>query len=382
MIVQVRFTLRGRLPALRASDNSKRKRAAKKFCHRGPLRPRYPFHMLVRNTERGLFCERGDFYIDPWRPVDFAVTTHAHSDHARSGSRNYLCAESGRRILAERVGVDAHIEGLRLGERIVRNGVAISLHPAGHILGSAQVRLEFGGEIWVISGDYKTEPDGVSETFEPVRCHTFITESTFALPIYRWRPQSEIFSEINEWWRDNQAKERTSVIFAYSLGKSQRVLAGLDGSIGPIFLHGAARKFVDLYAEAGARFPAIERDHSHVKSARGRALVIAPGSADNSPWLRNFGDVSTAFASGWMQVRGPRRRRSLDRGFVLSDHADWRGLLAAIEATGAARVFATHGYTGPLVRWLRENGKDADAIATRFVSENEDDAESPPPITE
>ena len=338
----------------------------------------FPSAMLLQNTASGLFSPAGNFYIDPWRPVNFAIITHAHSDHARPGSRHYLTATSGVASLRERIGVDARIESVPFGERISVNGVAVSFHPAGHILGSAQIRLEHGGEIWVVSGDYKTEADGISGNFEPVRCHTFITESTFALPIYRWRPQAEIFSEINDWWRENQARERTSVLFAYSLGKSQRVLSGLDGSIGPIFLHGAVRRFVEIYKEAGVKFPPVESaDGAKIKSARGTALVVAPGSADNSPWLRKFGEVSTAFASGWMQVRGPRRRRSLDRGFVLSDHADWDGLLASIEATGAERILATHGYTAPLVRWLREKGKDAEAIPTRFGGGNEEEAEGP-----
>ena len=335
--------------------------------------------MLLQNTASGLFSAAGNFYIDPWRPVDFAIITHAHSDHARPGSRHYLTVTPGVAPLRERIGAEARIESVPFGERILVNGVAVSFHPAGHILGSAQIRLELGGEIWVVSGDYKTEADGISGSFESVRCHTFITESTFALPIYRWRPQAEIFSEINDWWRENQAKERTSVLFAYSLGKSQRVLSGLNGGIGPIFLHGAVRRFVEIYGEAGVTFPPVESAHAEkIKRTRGRALVIAPGSADNSPWLRKFGEVSTAFASGWMQVRGPRRRRSLDRGFALSDHADWEGLLASIEATGAERIWATHGYTAPLVRWLREKGKDAEAITTRFAAESEDEAESAP----
>ena len=265
----------------------------------------------------------------------------------------------------------------------MRNGVTISFHPAGHILGSAQIRVEHAGEVWVISGDYKTEFDGISGRYEPVRCHTFVTESTFALPIYQWRPQAEIFAEINEWWRDNQSKERTSVIFAYSLGKAQRVLSGLDGSIGPILVHGAVKKFVEIYQKSGVEFPPVELPELEtIKAARGKALVIAPGSADNSPWLRKFGNVSTAFASGWMQVRGPRRRRSLDRGFALSDHADWDGLLASIEATGAERIWATHGYTGPLVRWLSEHGKEAAAVKTFFEGEKDDDAEDAPPNAE
>ena len=339
--------------------------------------------MLITNTERGLYCAAGDFYIDPWRPVDFALITHAHSDHARSGSKNYLTAEPGRLVLQQRLSADARIETLPFGQGLVRNGVTISFHPAGHILGSAQIRIEHRGEVWVVSGDYKTEDDGISGTFQPVRCHTFVTESTFALPIYRWRPQVEIFAEINAWWRENQAKERTSVVFAYSLGKSQRVLSGLDGSIGPIFVHGAVGKFVEVYEQAGVKFPSIERaDAETIKASRGKALVVAPGSTDNSPWLRKFGDVSTAFASGWMQVRGPRRRRSLDRGFVMSDHADWSGLLGSIAATGAERIWATHGFTGPLVRWLRENGKEAEALKTHFGSETEDETEKIPAATD
>jgi putative mRNA 3-end processing factor len=332
--------------------------------------------MLLTNTDRGLFCAAGNFYIDPWRPVDFAVITHAHSDHARSGSQNYLTAESGKLILQERLGSGVRIETLPFRKTISRNGVTISLHPAGHILGSAQIRIEHGGEICVVSGDYKTENDGICEPFEPVRCHTFVTESTFALPIYYWKPQAEIFSEINDWWRENQSHERTSVLFSYSLGKSQRVLSGLDEKIGPIFVHGAVEKFVRAYEKAGVKFPNIEHANSEkIKTARGKALVIAPSSADNSPWLRKFGDVSTAFASGWMQIRGTRRRRSLDRGFVLSDHADWNGLLASIDATGAENIWATHGYKEPLVRWLREHGKNAEAIKTHFESESEDEGE-------
>ncbi|MEO6183614.1 MAG: ligase-associated DNA damage response exonuclease [Verrucomicrobiota bacterium] len=333
--------------------------------------------MLLKNTERGLFCEAGNFYIDPWRPVDLAVITHGHSDHARSGSNNYLTEKSGVSILQQRLGREAKIEGLPYGETIFRDGVKISLHPAGHILGSAQVRIEQGGEICVVSGDYKIENDGTCEAFEPIRCHTFVTESTFALPIYHWRPQAEIFREINDWWRENQNHERTSVLFCYALGKAQRLLSGLDPNIGPIFLHGAADRFLPAYEQGGIKFPKTERaDSEKIKATRGKSFVLAPPSTDNSMWLRKFGHISTAFASGWMQIRGPRRRRSLDRGFVLSDHADWDGLLETINATGAETVWATHGYTAPLVQWLRETGKNAEAIQTHFKGETEDEEET------
>jgi putative mRNA 3-end processing factor len=333
---------------------------------------------LLRNTECGLYCEAGNFYVDPWRPVDFAVVTHGHSDHARWGSKQYLTAESGKEILRARLGADAVIETLKYGESIYRDGVRISLHPAGHILGSAQVRLELGGEVCVVSGDYKIQPDGACEPFEPVRCHHFVTESTFGLPIFRWRPQEEIFRQMNQWWRENQARECTSVLFCYALGKAQRLLKGLDASLGPIFVHGAIERFLPAYRQANIALPeTIKADGENVKQAQGRGIVLAPGSADNSPWLRKFGDVSTAFASGWMQMRGPRRRRSLDRGFVLSDHADWDELCATVRATGAEKVWVTHGYTGAFARHLCEQGLQAEGIETRFVGELEDEPEKP-----
>jgi putative mRNA 3-end processing factor len=328
--------------------------------------------MLLQNTARGLFCPAGDFYIDPWQPVDLAVITHGHSDHARPGARHYLTETTGKPILQARLGADAPIETLRYGESLTRNDVRISLHPAGHILGSAQVRLERAGEVCVIGGDYKLENDGTCAPFEPIPCHTFVTESTFGLPIYRWRPQAEIFREIHQWWRGNQLLQRTSVLFCYALGKAQRILAGLDASVGPILLHGATERFLPAYQQASVTFPAAAKaDAQTVKSAQGSAIVLAPDSADNSVWLRKFGEISTAFASGWMQVRGPRRRRALDRGFALSDHADWDGLLQTIKATGAENIWVTHGYTAPLVRYLRETGLKAEAIETRFEGETE-----------
>lgn len=325
---------------------------------------------LIEPTDRGLFCTAGDFYIDPWQPVEKAVITHAHADHARWGSRKYLTSERGAPLLRARLGDDAVIESAPYVETRDLNGVRISLHPAGHVLGSAQVRVEHQGEVWVVSGDYKTEDDCVCDAFAPVRCHTFVSECTFGLPIYRWRPQGEVFAEIHAWWRVNQERGRTSVLFAYALGKSQRVLAGLDDSIGPILLHGAVRKLVEVHEQAGLRFPAWEYAGPEAAMAtKGRALVIAPPSAAGTPWLRKFGPVSTALASGWMQIRGTRRRRSMDRGFVISDHADWDGLHAAIAATGAENVAVTHGFTAAMQRTLEERGYHAWTIPTRFEQE-------------
>lgn len=249
-------------------------------------------------------------------------------------------------------------------------GVSVSLHPAGHIRGSAQVRVEHKGEVWVVSGDFKLQRDPTAEPFEPVRCHTFISECTFGLPVYRWPDPGQVAAEIMQWWTENQAQGRTSVLFAYSLGKAQRALALLDPGAGPLLAHGAIRRMTDLYREDGVSLPPLGAAHRDtVRGAEGRALVLAPPSAASGSWLRSLGATSTAFASGWMRIRGTRRRRAADRGFVLSDHADWEGLLQAIEATGADRVDLTHGTTGPMTRYLQERGLDARALSTPFQGE-------------
>ena len=332
---------------------------------------------LMELTDRGLYCAAGDFYVDPWQPVPRAVITHAHSDHARFGSAAYLTAAPGVEVLRERVGLDAQIESVEYAESIRLNGVSVTLHPAGHILGSAQIRIEHRGQICVVSGDYKTQADPTCQVFEPVRCHTFITESTFALPIYHWQSDAELFAAIHAWWQRNQQQRRTSVIYAYSLGKAQRVLAGLDPSVGPILVHGAVDRFLPHYRHAHVPLPYTERATTeNAQQTRGTAMVVAPPSAAGTPWLRKFGPVSAAMASGWMQIRGARRRRSLDAGFALSDHADWTGLLSAIAATGAEEVWATHGYSSILVRWLSEHGLAARAIRTAFEGELIEDTEA------
>jgi putative mRNA 3-end processing factor len=326
---------------------------------------------LIAPTDRGLYCEAGDFHIDPWRPVSRAVITHGHSDHARFGSDVYVCHRLTAPILRKRLG-EVAIETAEYGEPLTRNGVEIALYPAGHVLGSAQVRVARNSEVWVVSGDYKVEADGVVAGFEPLRCNVFITESTFGLPIYRWRPQSEIIAGIERWWRENAAAGRASVLYAYALGKAQRVLACVDPTIGPIVCHGAIEPINAIYRDAGVRIPPtlLAQDVTD-KRVFSKALVVAPPSAAASPWLNRFGAYSDALASGWMQVRGNRRRRGLDRGFALSDHADWTGLLSAIEATGAERVLATHGFTGPLTRFLEEQGFDARALKTAYGDEDE-----------
>ena len=328
---------------------------------------------LIEATDRGLYCAAGDFYIDPWQPVDRAVITHAHGDHAHPGCQHYLTTRAGEELLRLRLGSDASMQTAAYGEELTLGRTRVSLHPAGHILGSAQVRVGLAGETWVVSGDYKVEPDSTCDAFESMRCHAFVTESTFGLPIYRWPHQTGVFADVHAWWRTNQEAGKASLMFAYALGKAQRLLAGLDPDTGPIFTHGAVEKVNAVYAAAGIRLPftrhvgTVERGNSWE-----RALIVAPPSARGTPWTRRFGAVSTAFLSGWMQIRGTRRRRAVDRGFVLSDHADWTGLLGAIQATGADRVRVTHGYAPVLARWLAEQGIDARALATRFEGERDD----------
>ena len=333
---------------------------------------------MVVVRKEGLYCVPGGFYIDPWRPVDRAVITHAHGDHARVGHGHYLSSASGVGVLRSRLG-DIHIDGMEYGDTVEHNGVKISLHPAGHVLGSAQVRMEHRGEVWVASGDYKVEPDRTCVPFEPVRCDTFITESTFGLPIYRWTPEEEIFDDINAWWRKNAADARCSVVFAYSFGKAQRILSGLDPSIGPIICHGAADTLNRVYRAGGVNLPPTVLVTAVEKADIKRSIVIAPPSAAGSPWMKRFGDYSDAFASGWMQLRGARRRRGVDRGFVLSDHADWPGLMSAIRATEAPRVIVTHGSIPVLVRWLRQVGLDASGFDTEYGDEDDPAADTPMP---
>lgn len=330
---------------------------------------------LVETTPQGLWCRAGDFHIDPWAPVDRAVITHAHADHAGRGARRYLTATPGEPVLRHRLGDDAVIESLDYGDATQLNGVHVSLHPAGHLLGSAQVRLEHDGQVCVISGDYKIHTDPTTTAFEPIACDHFITECTFGLPIYCWPDPAGVMTDLNGWWRDNVAAGLTTVIFAYALGKAQRVLADLDPDIGPILLHGAVDGMTQVYRHAGIDLPPTQyADAKVIKQTKGRALVIAPPSANGSPWVRRFKPFASALVSGWMQVRGRRRFRAVDRGFVLSDHADWDGLLDAITATGATRVSTTHGYAEPMARYLREQrGIEADALPTRYGHDEEAD---------
>jgi putative mRNA 3-end processing factor len=332
---------------------------------------------LIVHSPCGLFCPPGNFYIDAWRGVGRNVVTHAHSDHARGGSERYLAAADGAALLRQRLG-NITLDAVEYGESLDLNGVKVSLHPAGHVRGSAQVRVEHRGEVWGVSGDYKRQPDPTCRPFELVRCHTFITECTFGLPIFRWNDPAQVTGQINRWWRANRDAGRTSILLAYSLGKAQRVLAGLDETIGPVLLHGAVHAVTEAYRQAGAMLPPAE--YASAENARlhkGRAMVVAPPGAISTTWARKFAPFVTAMASGWMRVRGFRRRQGTDRGFVLSDHVDFPALMQTIRQTEAEHVIATHGYTDALVRLLSEGGLRASAIKTRFTGE-EEEAETDP----
>jgi putative mRNA 3-end processing factor len=326
---------------------------------------------LIVLRPEGLYCPAGDFHIDPWRPVARAVLTHAHADHARVGHGAYLATAISEGVLRARLGADIALQGLAYGEVVEMSGVRVSLHPAGHVLGSAQVRVEHAGQVWVASGDYFAsgidgDINATCAPFEPVRCDCFITESTFGLPIYRWRAQRDVLAEINAWWQANAADGRASLLLGYSFGKAQRLLAGLDPSIGPIVAHGAVETLNVAYRDAGVVLPDTQRIDDVPRDQLKRALAIAPPAVQGSAWAKRLGDASDAFASGWMQLRGARRRQGVDRGFVFSDHADWPGLQRAITATGAERVIVTHGYEAVMVRWLTEKGLNAQSFQTAY----------------
>ncbi|HXW05903.1 MAG TPA: ligase-associated DNA damage response exonuclease [Vicinamibacterales bacterium] len=326
---------------------------------------------MLTETPAGLYCAAGDFYVDPWQPVPRAVITHAHGDHARSGSDAYLCVEPCAPLLHRRFGGQGVIEALPYGAPLTLGSVRVSLHPAGHVLGSAQVRIEGPDGVWVVSGDYKRAADPTCDPFEPVPCDTFITESTFGLPVYRWDSTDHVIAEVLAWWRDSAEAGRTPVLFCYAIGKAQRVLAELARRTDRlVYVHGMLTPMIEAYREAGVRLLPVRTATDRPKgSSFGGELVLAPLLARGTPWMRRLGEISDAFASGLMRVRGVRRQRAFDRGFVLSDHADWPGLLDTVTETGAGRVLATHGFAEPFARYLREQGRDAGVMRTAWEGE-------------
>ncbi len=333
---------------------------------------------LLEFTNRGIYCPPADVYLDPWKPVKRALISHGHADHSRPGHGEYITHHRNLPIIRHRLG-RIRVSGREWGESIAVNGVKFSFHPAGHIVGSSQIRAEYRGEVWVFSGDYKSEDDGLATPFEPVPCHCFITECTFGLPAFKWRPQCEVLDEVNAWWRRNRDEGKTSVLLAYSLGKAQRLLSGLDTQTGTIFTHGAIENMTAVIRPLAHLPPTVRITPDTPKKALKGSLVLAPPSAHGSPWIRKLVPYEVAAASGWMAFRGARRRRAVDRGFVLSDHCDWPGLLDCIRATGAERVICTHGYTDIFSRYLAEQGYDARTEETQYEVETaeNDTRESP-----
>lgn len=323
---------------------------------------------LITLTPKGLYCAAGDFYIDPWEPVDLAMITHAHGDHAHSGSTLYHSSEQSRPIISHRLGAETKIQTHRYGESFSINDAKVSFHSAGHILGSAQVRVEVDGKVWVVSGDYKRDPDPTCNAFEVVPCDAFITEATFALPIYKWQAPTIWAREIFNWWQENRRDGRASLLYCYGLGKSQRILSELlNFTTDRVYLHGAVDSITKIYRDAGIPMLATELLTQDVsKKELSESLVIAPPSANHPSWLKRLGPYESGFASGWMRVRGAKRRRGYDRGFVVSDHADWRSLIRTVKETGAKRVLATHGETEAIVRYLNDQGIAAETLRAKY----------------
>lgn len=326
---------------------------------------------LVHTTSRGLYCPPGDFYIDPWQPVQMAVITHGHGDHLRQGSARYILARPGISIARTRLSGERDITAVEYRKPFKLGATKVSLHPAGHILGSAQVRIEHEGRVWVVSGDYKRDADPTCEPFEPVECDTFISEATFALPVYRWPSTPQVVAEIVRWWHTNRERGITSILFCYALGKAQRVLAEMRAFTNEtVHLHSAVRTLVEVYRKAGVEMVPTEPATAERNTDYRGALIIAPPSAAGSSWIKRFGEHSSGFCSGWMRVRSERRRRGYDRGFVISDHADWPSLVRTASETRARRILLTHGHSDALARYLTEQGVEAGALETAFGAED------------
>jgi putative mRNA 3-end processing factor len=322
--------------------------------------------MLIRLTPSGLYCEQGDFYIDPARKVDSAIITHAHSDHARKGSNHYLCSRSCESLLKSRLGKKISVQSMDYGATTTLNGVSVSLHPAGHILGSSQIRVEHKGEVWVVSGDYKTQVDPTCESFESVGCDTFISECTFGLPVYRWPDPNHEWNRLRIWCQSNREAGLTSVIHAYSLGKAQRVLHALKDTQGPILVHPAILEFLPAYESQGVIFPQVKQATAEsIANHQGSAIVISPSSSLIEDWLGSPESWQALDISGWMQIRSSRRKRNLSSGFIISDHADWDGLNQTIKASEAKQIYLTHGDGSLLSKWLCGKGLSAAQLPTQ-----------------
>lgn len=321
---------------------------------------------LVKFTKKGIYCIPGKFYLDPWYPVEYAIISHGHADHARWGNKHYLCQHDSKAILKHRLGQDISVESLGYNQPKNINGVQVSFFPAGHVIGAAQIRLEYKGFVLVFSGDYKTQPDFISTPFEPVKCHEFITESTFGLPIYKWKTEEELQKELQNWVYQNQQNNRTSVFLGYSLGKAQRVLKLLE-NVDDIFVHSAIHNLNNAISASGINLPTSTLITTDFKKADVQnKIVILPPALLGSRMLKKIPNAATAICSGWMHIRGNRRWKGVDAGFAVSDHADWDGLLQAVKATEAEKVYVTHGSQAVFSKYLNEIGIEAQELKTEF----------------
>jgi putative mRNA 3-end processing factor len=327
---------------------------------------------LFLETPDGIYVPDADVHIDPWRPVARALITHAHGDHARPGSKAYLATPDTAALIRTRFGPETQVETIEYGQPLTAGGVRITLYPAGHVLGSAQVLLETAAGRTVFGGDYKRAPDPTCRPFEPVPCDTFVTEATFGLPIYRWDSPHDVVRAIFDWWTTAAERGDECLLFCYTLGKAQRILAELARLTDrPVYAHGAMLPITAVYRTAGVEMlPLLPLAAVPRKQSLAGELVLAPVSARGTPWMRRFRSPSTAFASGLMRVRGVRRQRGYDRGFVLSDHADWPALLETVRDSGASSVIATHGHSEPLARYFAEQGLQSTVIRTAFEGES------------
>lgn len=332
---------------------------------------------ILTVDENGIYCPKGDFYIDPWKPVKTALITHGHADHLKSGHKEYYVPMKSKALMEHRLR-DAPKYSITLynfDETFEINGVSLSFHPAGHILGSAQVRVEVGNEVWVASGDYKRVTDPSCQPFELVKGDGFISEATFGLPIYRWNSSEKVIDEIIDWWSRNANEGKPSVLFCYVLGKAQRILAGLAKKItelpkSVLYTHGSMDRMNQIYRDEGVNLLDTENATQQEGNKFSEDLILAPPSALRTQWMKRFKRCETAFASGWMRVRGPRRMSGYDKGFVISDHADWPSLITTIKETQANEIRLLGSNSQFLARFLREqHNMDVSTINYNYEEE-------------
>lgn len=331
---------------------------------------------LIKFTKKGIYCPQGRFYLDPWYPVDYAVISHGHADHARWGMKRYLCTDDSKAILQHRLGADINIESIPHGKEIKINDVLVSFYPAGHVIGSAQIRLEYKGYVVVFTGDYKTQPDFITVPYEPIKCNTLITESTFGLPIYNWKKEEVLQQELHNWVKANQTNNRTSVFLGYSLGKAQRLLSLLEGC-DDIYVHRSIYNTNEAISSSGIKLPDAKLWSADLdKKTLQNKIIIAPPAILGSRMLKRLPNPATAICSGWMQIRGNKRWQAVDAGFAVSDHADWNGLISAVKASEAEQVYVTHGSQAVFSKYLNEIGIKANELVTEYGDEALAKAES------